>query len=106
MRFKRRELWFVMGDFNSVASLNEKKGAVSSGCNEDISCFQDFISEAQLIDLPFIGRRYTWYKQDGYSMSRTDSNCQKRLVEQMATFISMGSKTMSLRSLPINSKGE
>lgn len=40
--------------------------------NEDIHIFGDFISEARLIDLPLIGRKFTRYKSDGKAMSRLD----------------------------------
>lgn len=40
------------------------EGRMESFCN--------FISESGLIDLPLIGRKYTWYKPNGSTMSRLD----------------------------------
>lgn len=40
--------------------------------NEEIQIFGEFISEVGLIDLPLIGRKFTWYKLDGSAMSRLD----------------------------------
>jgi hypothetical protein len=34
--------------------------------------FNRFIEDNNLIDLPLIGRKFTWYKGDGLSMSRLD----------------------------------
>lgn len=38
--------------------------------NEEIQIFGEFISEVGLIDLPLIGRKFTWYKLDRSAMSR------------------------------------
>lgn len=40
--------------------------------NEEVQIFGEFISEVGLIDLPLIGRKFTWYKLDGSAMSRLD----------------------------------
>jgi len=34
--------------------------------------FNNFIDRHALVELPFIGRRFTWYRGDGHSMSRID----------------------------------
>lgn len=39
---------------------------------EEIELFSDFISGVGLIDLPLIGRKFTWYKPNGRAMSRLD----------------------------------
>lgn len=53
------ELWCVMGVFNAVLYPNERKGTTSSTNVEDMACFQNFVDDAGLIDLPLIGRKYT-----------------------------------------------
>nr|KYP63511.1 hypothetical protein KK1_018088 [Cajanus cajan] len=37
-----------------------------------MKCFDEFITEAKLVDLLLIGRKYTWYKTDGKCMRRLD----------------------------------
>jgi hypothetical protein len=39
---------------------------------EEMAEFDSFISETELVDLPLIGRKFTWSKLDGSSMSRID----------------------------------
>ncbi|GKV31782.1 hypothetical protein SLEP1_g40447 [Rubroshorea leprosula] len=34
--------------------------------------FDDFVHSSELIDLPLVGRKYTWYSSNGQSMSRLD----------------------------------
>jgi hypothetical protein len=38
----------------------------------DADCFNKFIDDSCLIDLPICGRLFTWYRGDGVSMSRLD----------------------------------
>lgn len=64
--------WCVLGDFNAIKSLSEWKGVDGVNRAEEMQMFGDFISEAGLIDLPLIGRKFTWYKADGKAMSRLD----------------------------------
>lgn len=62
----------ILGDFNSIKSPHERKGVAGHDRNIEMEFFGDFIAEAKLIDLPFIGRKFTWYKADGSAMSRLD----------------------------------
>lgn len=61
-----------MGDFNTIKDPCERKGVDSFNRNEEMQLLGEFISEASLIDLPLIGRKYMWYKADGSAMSRLD----------------------------------
>lgn len=54
-----------MWDFNSIKSPCERKEVDGYNRSEEIELFSDFISKASLIDLPLIGRKFTWYKPDG-----------------------------------------
>jgi hypothetical protein len=38
----------------------------------EVGAFRTFLDEIDLVDLPILGRRYTWYKLDGSTMSRID----------------------------------
>lgn len=62
----------VCGDFNSVRSIDERKGRGVGFRQADADCFNKFIDDSFLIDLPICGRLFTWYRGDGVSMSRLD----------------------------------
>ncbi|GKV47213.1 hypothetical protein SLEP1_g54131 [Rubroshorea leprosula] len=62
--------WCLMGDFNAVRSEQEWRGGMSS--RREMPEFDDFINECGLVDLPLIGRKFTWYQSNGASMSRLD----------------------------------
>lgn len=64
--------WCFLGDFNAVKSPEERKGVTDSSSRREMEEFQDFINKAALCDLPLIGRKYTWYKENGRAMSRID----------------------------------
>lgn len=69
---RSEDRWCILGDFNSIRSEGERKGAVSHCRYEEIKCFEEFILEAKLIDLPMVGRKFMWYRSDGSAMSRLD----------------------------------
>jgi hypothetical protein len=67
--------WCVLGDFNAVLHYDERRGlnqlsffAVSS----EIVEFRDFVRDMDLIDLPVLGRKFTWVHPNGVTMSRID----------------------------------
>lgn len=63
----------VCGDFNVVCGLDERRSAVtSSSWLIGSDSFNNFIDRSLLGDLPLVGRRFTWYRGDGHSMSRID----------------------------------
>ncbi|GKV11964.1 hypothetical protein SLEP1_g23173 [Rubroshorea leprosula] len=62
--------WCLMGDFNCTRKLNERAGA--NGASRGMRDFDNFVRETELVDLPLIGRKYTWYHPSGNSMSRLD----------------------------------
>jgi len=65
--------WCVLGYFNAIRSIEERKG-VGSHMNYglEISKFNFFIRQAGLLDIPMIDRKYTWYKPNGTCKSRID----------------------------------
>ncbi|GAU24549.1 hypothetical protein TSUD_148900 [Trifolium subterraneum] len=68
--------WCVVGDFNAVCRRDERMG-VNSGDGggsslTEIGEFCKFIEELELVDLPLVGRRFTWYHANGRAMSRID----------------------------------
>lgn len=53
------EAWLVSGDFNDIASLDEKKGGVKvSICKCNI--FKECINNCKLLDLVASGHKFTW----------------------------------------------
>jgi len=65
--------WCVCGDFNAVRSEDERKGIRgSSSQKKEINGFNCFIESNGLVDLPFVGKKYTWFKSNGIAKSRLD----------------------------------
>jgi exonuclease III len=63
----------LCGDFNAVRCAEERKSVGSVNINVSGSAnFNNMIENNCLIDLPLRGRRFTWYRGDGRSMSRID----------------------------------
>ncbi|GKU93948.1 hypothetical protein SLEP1_g7497 [Rubroshorea leprosula] len=62
--------WCLAGDFNAVRGIEERAG--ETGVNREMQEFDNFISNSALIDLPLLGRKYTWYNSNGQYMSRID----------------------------------
>ncbi|GKU86994.1 hypothetical protein SLEP1_g1457 [Rubroshorea leprosula] len=62
--------WCLMGDFNAIRNQQEWNGGRTS--RRDMAEFDEFIRECGLVDLPLIGRKFTWYQANGAVMSRLD----------------------------------
>jgi exonuclease III len=62
----------VCGDFNSVRSVEERKGRGMVFRQVDADIFNNFIRGSVLVDLPICGRLFTWYRGDGFTISRLD----------------------------------
>jgi exonuclease III len=62
----------VCGDFNAFRSIDERCSASAGNRPLDHIGFSRFIDDNSLIDLPLCGRKFTWYRGDGLSMSRLD----------------------------------
>ncbi|GAU46776.1 hypothetical protein TSUD_402880, partial [Trifolium subterraneum] len=62
----------VCGDFNAVRTVDERRSARGGSNSLDHIPFNRFIDDNNLIDLPLSGRKFTWFKGDGLSMSRID----------------------------------
>lgn len=65
-------MWFLVGDFNAVTRSRERKGVGNSSGSQEIIEFNSWVNEMQLVDPPFLGRKFTWYRADGSAMSRLD----------------------------------
>jgi exonuclease III len=62
----------VCGDFNAVKSVDERRSSRDRPRSLDHIPFNRFIEDNNLVDLPLNGRKFTWFKGDGLSMSRLD----------------------------------
>ncbi|GKV37516.1 hypothetical protein SLEP1_g45542 [Rubroshorea leprosula] len=63
-------MWCVVGDFNAVRKVKEKIG--SGRLTTEMGEFDNFIRDSGLIDIPLVGRKFTWYQTGGKFMSRID----------------------------------
>lgn len=52
--------WIVIGDFNSVISLDEHKGGFHYSYSYKAYLFFNFNMSNALLDVGFIGTKYTW----------------------------------------------
>jgi len=70
---ERCKTWCMMGDFNAVKKADERKGLNIRRTNkrENIG-FNNFIEKTEMIELPYVGRKYTWYRPNGNAKSRID----------------------------------
>jgi hypothetical protein len=67
--------WCILGDFNAVRNCDERKGVNQfSGASSSVETveFGKFVSDMDVVDLPILGRRFTWFHPNGISMSRID----------------------------------
>lgn len=70
-----RNIWCVLGDFNSVSALSERRGIGGPGSlSSSVECigFSLFIARMGLIELHILGRKFTWFHPNGEAVSRLD----------------------------------
>ncbi|XP_058750420.1 uncharacterized protein LOC131623430 [Vicia villosa] len=66
------EEWCVVGDFNEIVGREERFGDGSLSISRGMSEFREFIENMDLVDIPCVGGKYTWFKDNGKAMSRLD----------------------------------
>jgi len=60
------KLWCVAGDFNSIRFAGQRRGQSSNvNYSSEIWSFNNFIEDSSLVDIPLVGRKFTWYKPNG-----------------------------------------
>jgi hypothetical protein len=64
--------WCLGGDFNAVLKAWERKGNNSLFRQNERLEFCQFVDAMELIDVPVVGKKFSWYSADGTSMSRLD----------------------------------
>ena len=52
--------WLLLGDFNSILDSSEKLGGRLDPFVANSKEFKDFVSNTQLLDLGFVGTKFTW----------------------------------------------
>jgi len=62
----------VCGDFNAVRCSEERRSVGNVVNHAGSASFNAMIDDNCFVDLPLRGRRFTWYRGDGRSMSRID----------------------------------
>jgi hypothetical protein len=70
-----RGAWCLIGDFNAVLHSEERKGKILLNPNymhAEVAEFSDFVRSSDLMDLPILGRKFTWFHPNGSTMSRID----------------------------------
>jgi hypothetical protein len=65
--------WCIIEDFNSVAYSNERRGVgVGGSVGREVEEFGAFIQELEMVDMPLLGRQFTWFHPNEVTMSRLD----------------------------------
>jgi len=68
-----KEFWCLLGDFNEVRILEERRAEVNKGVGGlETREFNIFIQDKELVDTPLLGIRFTWYKPNSHCKSRLD----------------------------------
>ena len=66
------ELWCFCGDFNAIRSQTERQGANKGDFTSEVKGFNEFIESNLLLDLPIVGKKFTWFRSNGTTKSRID----------------------------------
>jgi len=66
------DIWCLIGGFNRVRRLIERKGQESSQGAIDRRAFNYFIEVMEINDIPLVGRNFSWVRPNGLTMSRID----------------------------------
>ncbi|MCH99417.1 endonuclease/exonuclease/phosphatase family protein, partial [Trifolium medium] len=64
--------WCIGGDFKAVLHASERKGCSATSRQTEISQFNHFVEMMEVVDVPVLGKKFTWFSADGNSMSRLD----------------------------------
>lgn len=64
--------WCLLGHFNDVLSSRERRGLSSQINNREHEEFSSFSHSMNLIDVPFLSKRFSWFRTDGLAMSIID----------------------------------
>ena len=65
-------MWCFCGDFNEIRSRAERQGVDKGDFTSEIKGFNGFIKSNMLLDLPIVGKKYTWFKSNRMAKSMID----------------------------------
>jgi len=66
-------LWCILGDLNAIRDLEERFGSSQRSISDSsIIEFNNRIHELELLEVPWLGRKFTWIIPNGASRSRLD----------------------------------
>ena len=65
-------MWCFCGDFNAIRGRVERQGADRSDFTREMKEFNGFIETNLLLDLPFVGKKFTLFKSNGTAKSKID----------------------------------
>lgn len=66
-------LWSIFGDFNSIRDPDERFGSCQrASADSSINEFNTWIDDLEVLEAPWMGRKFTWYKPNGASRNRLD----------------------------------
>jgi hypothetical protein len=65
--------WILGGEFNAILRSSERKESSSDSRQGEKLAFSRFVEVMEVIDVPVLGKKFTWFSSDGKSMSRIDS---------------------------------
>jgi hypothetical protein len=69
------DAWCLLGDFKVVLQSEERRGINSHGLGDvsvEATEFNSFVENMEIIDLPVLGRKITWFHPNGLALSRID----------------------------------
>lgn len=62
-----------MDDFNNIRSQSERIGTCQRGMGEsNLREFNEWIDEMEVDEVPWVGRKFTWFRPDGTARSKLD----------------------------------
>ncbi|CAJ2632672.1 unnamed protein product [Trifolium pratense] len=60
------------GDFNVVLKVGERRGSSGGGGQAERDNFAHFTDVMEVVDVPVMGKKFSWFNADGSTMSRLD----------------------------------
>ncbi|XP_045810866.1 uncharacterized protein LOC123905300 [Trifolium pratense] len=64
--------WCLGGDFNAIMSSDERRGSGSNVRKSERAEFSSFLEAMEVIYVPVLGKKFTWFSFDNSAMSRLD----------------------------------
>jgi len=61
-------LWCILGDFNSIRDPDERFGSCQRlSTDSSMNEFNEWIDDMEILEVPCVGRKFTWYRSNGAS---------------------------------------